>query len=139
MGEWLKQNIALERSRPPFVKRAYRRTSQGAGPSWTWAIRVIEILMDAPALPHVSPRPFLVALCLGCAALPQMASAQDIMRDISAEGSKPAEPDVVAATGDQIGFSAAVVEYDSNTEIVTAKGDVIVNRDGYTMRADNVV
>jgi LPS-assembly protein len=43
------------------------------------------------------------------------------------------------ATGDQIGFSAAVVEYDSNTEIVTAKGDVVVNRDGYTVRADNVV
>ncbi|MFN3619806.1 LPS-assembly protein LptD [Sphingorhabdus sp.] len=40
---------------------------------------------------------------------------------------------------DQIGFSAAVVEYDSNTEIVTAKGDVIANREGYFVRADTIV
>lgn len=42
-------------------------------------------------------------------------------------------------SSDQIDFSAAVVEYDSNTEIVTAKGDVIANREGYSVRADTVV
>jgi LPS-assembly protein len=44
-----------------------------------------------------------------------------------------------AAREDQIGFSAASVEYDSNTEIVIARGDVIATRDGYTVRADSIV
>ncbi len=95
--------------------------------------------MDAPALPPVPPRPFLIALFLGCTLLPQMASAQDVTQQAPDVPTVPAQSDVQPATGDQIGFSAAVVEYDSNTEIVTAKGDVIVNRDGYTMRADNIV
>jgi LPS-assembly protein len=73
-------------------------------------------------------RPYFVALLLGCTALPSLALAQEAPTPVEAP-----------ATGDQIGFSAAVVEYDSNTEIVTAKGDVLVNRDGYTVRADNVV
>jgi LPS-assembly protein len=92
--------------------------------------------MDIPALRPVSPRSFLIALCLGCAVVPQMAGAQDVTQQVpdTAPGT-----DAPAATGDQIGFAASTVEYDSNTEIVTAKGDVIVNRDGYTLRADNVV
>ena len=44
-----------------------------------------------------------------------------------------------AQTSDQIGFSAAVVEYDSNTEIVTAKGEVIATREGYSVRADTII
>ncbi len=99
----------------------------------------MQFLMEIPALHPVFPRPLLLALCLGCAVVPQMASAQDVTRDVPETAAAPAEPEVQAATGDTIGFSAATVEYDSNTEIVTAKGDVIVNRDGYTMRADNVV
>jgi LPS-assembly protein len=95
--------------------------------------------MDIPALPPISPRRYLIALCLGCAVLPQMALAQDVTQQVPDVPVAPAQSDVQPATGDQIGFSAAVVEYDSNTEIVTAKGDVIVNRDGYTMRADNVI
>jgi LPS-assembly protein len=95
--------------------------------------------MDIPALPPVSPRPHLIALFLGCAILPQMALAQDVSQQTPNTALAPAPDDVQPATGDQIGFSAAVVEYDSNTEIVTAKGDVIVNRDGYTMRADNII
>jgi LPS-assembly protein len=91
--------------------------------------------MDIPALHPVSYRPLFVALCLGVAVLPQTAWAQSAQEVPDAAGAQ----DVQQASGDQIGFSASVVEYDSNTEIVTAKGDVIVNRDGYTMRADNVV
>ncbi len=85
--------------------------------------------MNIPAPPPQSSRLLLATLLLCCTALPSVAVAQE------------AEPDAVEAkaTGDQIGFSAAVVEYDSNTEIVTAKGDVIINRDGYTVRADNVI
>jgi LPS-assembly protein len=95
--------------------------------------------MDTPALPPILPRPVLIALLLGCAMLPQMALAQDLTQQIRSVPIAPEQSDVQPATGDQIGFSATVVEYDSNTEIVTAKGDVIVNRDGYTMRADNIV
>jgi LPS-assembly protein len=40
---------------------------------------------------------------------------------------------------DNIAFSADTIEYDSPTDIVTAKGNVIVSRDGYTLRADSVV
>jgi LPS-assembly protein len=100
------------------------------------AIRVVQFLMDVPALSPVSPRRHLIALSLGCAVVPQMAWAQDVTQNVPTSA---AAGDAQPATGDQIGFSAAIVEYDSNTEIVTAKGNVIVNRDGYTLRADNVV
>ena len=85
--------------------------------------------MNIPAPPPCSSRHLLAMLLLCCTALPSVAVAQEA-------GQEPMEN---MATGDQIGFSAAEVEYDSNTEIVTAKGDVIVNRDGYTVRADNVI
>ena len=96
------------------------------------AIKGTAVLMDILALPPVSYRPLFAALCLGAAVVPHTVWAQEASE--AAGGA-----DVQQATGDQIGFSAAVVEYDSNTEVVTAKGNVIVNRDGYTMRADNVV
>lgn len=82
--------------------------------------------MNIPVSRPLPSRLLLASLLLGCACVPAIAVARD------------AGP-TVAAEGDQIGFSAATVEYDSNTEIVTAKGDVIVNRDGYTVRADTIV
>ncbi|HEV7234286.1 MAG TPA: LPS-assembly protein LptD, partial [Sphingorhabdus sp.] len=106
------------------------------------AIRVVQFSMDIPDLRPAFPRPFLIALFLGCAVIPQAAMAQDVTQqtpDLLETPDLLAQGDVQQATGDQIGFSAATVEYDSNTEIVTAKGDVIVNRDGYTLRADNIV
>ncbi len=67
-------------------------------------------------------------ILLGCGSLPNIAIAQsDIFSKATQQNS------------DQIGFSAAVVEYDSNTEVVTAKGDVIANRDGYSVRADKII
>jgi LPS-assembly protein len=92
--------------------------------------------MDIPALRPVFLRPLLIALFIGCAVVPQMAWAQDVTQQVPDTATSTDAP---AATGDQIGFAASTVEYDSNTEIVTARGDVIVNRDGYTLRADNVV
>lgn len=94
-----------------------------AGPAATAAIKDVPVFMNIPASRSSSSRLLLAALLLGCASMPSVAHAQD------------AAP---VASEDQIGFSAAVVEYDSNSEIVTAKGDVIVNRDGYTVRADTV-
>lgn len=84
--------------------------------------------MIIPALQPSSSRLLLAAFLLAGGALPAAAFAQ----------AAPAPVETKAAE-DQIGFAAAVVEYDSNTEIVTAKGDVVVNRDGYTLRADTVV
>ncbi len=40
---------------------------------------------------------------------------------------------------ENIAFSADVIDYDSLIDVITAKGNVIVNRDGYTLRADTVV
>ncbi|MBL0924589.1 MAG: LPS-assembly protein LptD [Sphingomonadaceae bacterium] len=82
--------------------------------------------MNIPVPRPLSSRLLLASLLLGCVSVPAVAVAQE------------AEPSD-QASGDQIGFSAATVEYDSNTEIVTARGDVIVNRDGYTVRADTIV
>ena len=96
-------------------------------------------MTDVSTLPPVFSRPYLIALCLGVAAVPQLAAAQDITRDVPDNPAIIVQPGAQPSTSDEIGFSAAVVEYDSNTEIVTAKGEVIVNRDGYTVRADNVV
>ena len=38
-----------------------------------------------------------------------------------------------------IAFSSDVIDFDSVTDVVTAKGNVIVSREGYTLRADTVV
>jgi LPS-assembly protein len=84
--------------------------------------------MNIPALPFPKSQALLAILLLGCAVVPDAAVAQD-------EAPQTEEK----AVGDQIGFAAAVVEYDSNTEVVTAKGDVVVNRDGYSVRADTIV
>lgn len=43
------------------------------------------------------------------------------------------------APSQQIEFAAGTVVYDSNTEVVTATNNVVVNRDGYSLRADSVV
>jgi LPS-assembly protein len=55
-----------------------------------------------------------------------------------AQGAEP-EKKVEAEDPDNIAFSADIIEYDSPTDMVTAKGNVIVSRDGYTLRADTVV
>ena len=51
-----------------------------------------------------------------------------------------APPDApVPDNDDEIGFAADKLEYDSNTEIVTASGNVQLLRQGNRLRADNVV
>lgn len=42
------------------------------------------------------------------------------------------------AEAEQIAFSADKLEYDSPTDVVTASGNVIARRDGYTLRADSI-
>ena len=84
--------------------------------------------MNIPAPQSPTTRLLVAALLLGCAFVPQIAVAQE-------EAPQPA----AAGQSDQIDFAAAVVEYDSKTEVVTAQGDVVVNRDGYSLRADTIV
>ena len=80
--------------------------------------------IPAPCLRRTSP--LLLALLIGCAAIPQIATAQDA----------PVQP---APQSEVIDFAASTIVYDSNTEVVTATGNVIVNRDGYSLRADTIV
>ncbi|MEE9434206.1 MAG: LPS assembly protein LptD [Sphingorhabdus sp.] len=78
-------------------------------------------------------RSFASALLLGSAALPTFVAAQDDGGDTPAENTEPAEQN------DEIAFAAEKVVYDSNTDIVTATGDVVLNRNGYSLRADKVI
>ncbi|WP_397604519.1 LPS-assembly protein LptD [Sphingorhabdus sp.] len=84
--------------------------------------------MIIPAPRPALPRFLLMPILLGCGALPTVAMAQT-----------PASAETTTQTSDPIGFSAADLEYDWNTEVVTAKGNVIANRDGYVVRADTIV
>ena len=40
---------------------------------------------------------------------------------------------------EQIEFSADSIDYDFENDLVTAEGNVILNRDGYKLRADQVL
>jgi len=84
--------------------------------------------MYIPA-PKLRPsRPLTFALLLASAAVPKMALAQEVAPETE-----------VATPSQQIDFAAGTVIYDSNTEVVTATSNVIVNRDGYSLRAESVV
>lgn len=98
------------------------------GPTAIAAIKGVSVYMNIPAPRPILFRALLMPILLGCGSMSSIAIAQTE----APAAEKPQQ------TGDQIGFSAAVVEYDSNTEVVTAKGDVIANREGYTVRADNI-
>ncbi len=98
------------------------------GPNAIAAIKDSTVFMNIPATRTFLTRFLLVPIFIGCGSLSTVAFAQT--GPSAAVSQKPS---------DQIDFSAAVVEYDSNTETVTAKGDVIVSRQGYTVRADNII
>lgn len=98
------------------------------GPTAIAAIKGLSVFMNFSAPRPILFRVLLMSILLGGGSVSTIAMAQT-------------EPPVTAPlqTSDQIGFSAAVVEYDSNTEIVTAKGEVIATREGYSVRADTIV
>jgi LPS-assembly protein len=86
----------------------------------------------------VTRKKFLLSAALPCALLASPAWAQDLQP-------RPVSPPPVPSTGQQpandeeVTFSAGNLEYDSNTEIVTANGDVRMFREGNRLRADKVV
>lgn len=98
---------------------------------------------------HATPKaPFrmrsrnrLLAVLLLSVACPGAVVAQDVTAQPAVDAAKEAARDDVAqpASPDLINFAAGLVEYDSNADMVTATGNVIVNRDGYSLRADKVV
>ena len=98
------------------------------GPTAIAAIRGLSVFMIIPAPRPALFRFLLMPILLGCSALPTVAMAQTA-----------ASAETTQQTSDPIGFSAADLEYDSNTEVVTAKGNVIANRDGYVVRADTII
>ncbi|WP_375196632.1 LPS-assembly protein LptD [Sphingobium sp.] len=73
---------------------------------------------------------------LPCLAAPFHAAAQQL-NEPQTTISAPDAP--VPETDEQIGFAADALEYDSNSEIVTASGNVQLLREGNRMRADRVV
>ena len=50
----------------------------------------------------------------------------------------PAAPGEAPTSDDQVRFSSGTLEYDTNTEVVTASGDVRMTREGQRLRADRV-
>jgi LPS-assembly protein len=50
-----------------------------------------------------------------------------------------AKPAVAPEADSEIAFSAEKIDYDAQADVVTAIGDVVLNRDGYKLRADTVV
>ena len=88
-------------------------------------------------------RPSLLALVLPTAAFSNAAFAQDegVAVDVAvpAQENSTVTPPVPAANNDEIGLFADLLEYDSNTELVTVTGRVVLRREGYTLRADRVV
>jgi len=69
-------------------------------------------------------------------ALPQIGTAQELNTP-PAPTSTPDAP--VPQSDDQIGFAADQLNYDSNSEVVTASGNVQLVREGNRLRADTVV
>jgi LPS-assembly protein len=110
------------------LKGKSRQSCNMGGPKAIAAIKGISVFMNIPVPRPIFLRALLMPILLGCCSLSTVAMAQS-----EAPAATPQQ------TSDQIGFAAAVVEYDSNTEVVTAKGDVIASRESYTVRADNIV
>ncbi len=84
------------------------------------------------------PCSFRAALLAGAAlaAAPHAALAQQL-NEPAAPISAPDAP--VPDSDDQIGFAADALQYDSNSETVTADGNVQLLREGNRLRADKVV
>ncbi|AEG49270.1 Organic solvent tolerance protein [Sphingobium chlorophenolicum L-1] len=76
------------------------------------------------------------SVALSCLGIAPHAAAQQL-QEPQAAVSAPDAP--VPETEDQIGFAADALEYDSDSEIVTASGNVQLLREGNRLRADKVV
>lgn len=81
---------------------------------------------------------FLLSAALPCAFMAVPAAAQDLQPRTVAPPSLPPAGQA-PATDEEITFSANTLEYDNNSDVVTASGDVRMFREGNRLRADTVV
>ncbi|MDO7842745.1 LPS-assembly protein LptD [Sphingomonas immobilis] len=80
---------------------------------------------------------FLLASCaLSVALCPGAVHAQDLQKPVAEPPPPSTNP---TPSDDQVQFSAATLEYENETDIVTATGDVRMYRSGDRLRADKVV
>lgn len=83
----------------------------------------------------------LIALALPLAH-PDSAFAQTGVsadQQVPQDETAPDQAEPSSQNPDEIEFSANTVDYNFETDIVTASGDVLLNRDGYKLRSDTVV
>lgn len=73
----------------------------------------------------------------GLAIAAPQARAQDLSKSVEQPAAPADLPQV--QTGDEIAFAADNLEYDDNTQVVTASGNVQLSRSGNLLRADKVV
>jgi LPS-assembly protein len=69
-----------------------------------------------------------------CAAI-----ALTLLAESGAVAQQPAVQAEESKSSEQIAFSADKLDYETATETVTASGNVIASRDGYTLRADTII
>jgi LPS-assembly protein len=98
----------------------------------------MRLSIEAPLLAKRPVLPFLPCRPLGTAAL---GAAPDLLAQQLNEPAAPiSAPDApTPENDDQIGFAADALQYDSNSEVVTANGNVQLLREGNRLRADKVV
>ncbi len=104
-----------------------------------------KLVAHTPLLPlrakgtDVSRLTLSVALAFGATFLPAPLSAQDpagASNPVAEQNDVPLEEQLL---GDTIDFEAEQLSYDSETDTVTARGDVVLRSDDRSVRADEVV
>ena len=127
--------ISAEAIRIKAKRRQLQFFASFAGPVNIGAIKD-HFLLPSPKDIFMRPiRSAISALMLGGAFLPVMVSEQDAV-SLTAEND---DPSATAQQEDNISFAAEKVDYDANTDVVTATGNVVLNKDGYRLRADQVI
>lgn len=88
-------------------------------------------------MPKPRPRSIVRAALLGGIAL--AAGSPALAQQLNEPATPISAPDApMPASEDQIGFAADALDYDSNAEVVTARGNVQIVREGNRLRADTV-
>lgn len=102
--------------------------------------RALQPLLNIPRSSLPCLRSGVAALALALACCPVAALAQEAAGDAIAPPptSVPAPTPPPTEMSEPIAFEANSVSYDSEGEVVTAQGDVVLRRDGQSVRADTV-
>ena len=106
------------------------------------AIGVVQRTEEATAISMKRPNcpAFRHMLALGTALGLTLGAAPALAQDFSAPAAPPAAPDTPpTASDEQIAFAADRLDYNSESEVVTASGNVQLERQGNRLRADTVV